>query len=134
MRAVCGIRLAFQAERCRFEPCRPLQFRKLIMWWFKPKPADPERLVKTFKMDVSAYINYATRKGRVWIHLFESESGKRRIESKSNLAFSNLASEVEGYDIYNDRIYRWLKGAIDSEISSYANAPQDDTVNALCGK
>ena len=26
MRVVCGIRLAFQAERCRFEPCSPLQF------------------------------------------------------------------------------------------------------------
>ena len=25
MRVVCGIRLAFQAERCRFEPCSPLQ-------------------------------------------------------------------------------------------------------------
>jgi hypothetical protein len=29
LRVVCGIRFAFQAERCRFEPCSPLQVLSL---------------------------------------------------------------------------------------------------------
>ncbi len=105
------------------------------MWWFKSKqPKEDERLVKTFSVKVSAYIGSTPRQGTVWIHLFESESGKRRWEAKSNLPLSNLREDVKGYDIYNERIYRWLYGATDIEISSYASAPQDDTVNALRGK
>ena len=30
MRVVRGIRLAFQAERCRFDACRPLQFASVV--------------------------------------------------------------------------------------------------------
>lgn len=134
MRVVCGIRLAFQAERCRFEPCSPLQTRKIKMNWFNFISKEDERLVKTFSRPISAYIDYSTQHGKVWIHLFESKSGHRRIESKSDLNMRNIKSVVERSDIYNERIYRWLKGATDSEISSYANAPQDDTVSVLRGK
>lgn len=70
--------------------------------------------------------------GIVWIHLFESESGKRRIDGVTNIGGAKI--DCTRFDIYNDKIYRWLKGARDPDISSYAESKQDDTMAFLKGK
>lgn len=135
MRVVCGIRLAFQAERCRFEPCSPLQFKKVYMFsrFFRPK--EQWRLVKTFTEAIERRLT--KEEGIAYFHLFESDRGARRVEFSCSLSHSNntiLAENMKRLDMYQQKIYRWEMGRLDPEIPRYSDIPQEETAVALRGK
>lgn len=124
MRVVCGIRLAFQAERCRFEPCSPL-ITKVNMFNFFKK--EKWALVKSFK-EIFYSKNYH-------IHLFESETGNRKAEyfiEGEKYPISALRT-LESSDLYQLKIYRWLQGRRDPDIPMYCQIGEDDTANFLKG-
>lgn len=89
-------------------------------------------LVKSFKIDRSVY-----RGAYVYhIHLFESDSGKRKADfyvdgEKYNI--DKKDSWLKTQDIYQLKVYRWLQGRMDPEIPRYDQIPEEDTANFLKG-
>jgi len=103
--------------------------------WFKFKPKEDWRLVKTIVDDVSR--NSGKEKGKFYYHLFESSRGNRRVEFAST--FSDLDKEAlekagKHFDTYQDMIYRWEHGRVDPNIPRYDQIPEEETVNVLKGK
>lgn len=75
--------------------------------------------------------------GKLYIHLFESDKGNRRIEAACT--FTEVSQEsVDIYlkttSWYQEKIVRWLAGRYDPEFPRYADIPEEDTANALRGK
>lgn len=89
-------------------------------------------VVKTFQIG----IRYGYTDGRAFIHLHESNKGKRKLSFTASLSIpgDKLKGMCTRSEIYNTRIYRWLSGRIDPEISTYNTVPEEDTANALRGK
>lgn len=89
--------------------------------------------VKMFTIDD---LTYERKKGKIFIHLFESDKGNRRIKSLSS--FSSLEQKtlddfVASQDIYQEKIMRWENGRYDPEIPRFSDIGEEDTVNALKG-
>jgi hypothetical protein len=90
--------------------------------WFKK---EDWALVKTFRIFCS---------GVYYIHCFEAKSGKRKIECILNGKSYSIKKEDNcgiTTELYQERIYRWLKGRRDPEIPTYGQIGEDDTANLL---
>lgn len=75
--------------------------------------------------------------GKVFIHLFESDKGNRKIESMcsfSDVDQSKIDDYVHSTDYYQTKLFRWLNGRYDPEIPKYSETGEEDTANALRGK
>lgn len=72
--------------------------------------------------------------GSIYMHLYESESGKRKVKFGSthvNLSNSRAKIIAMKSELYHERIVRWLGGRHDIEIPRYSELAMDDTANAL---
>ncbi len=91
--------------------------------------------VKTISVDG---ITYGPDKGgKIFIHLFESDKGNRKIESMCSFRDApqeKIDDYVKASDIYQTKLFRWLNGRRDPEISTYSEIGEEDTANALRGK
>lgn len=73
--------------------------------------------------------------GTLYYHLFESNKKNRRMEVKCTLwSVINLEDNAMRTTVYQETIYRWLKGRNDPEIPRYEDIPGEDVVNALRGR
>jgi hypothetical protein len=75
--------------------------------------------------------------GKIYVHLFESDKGNRKIESACS--FPEVSQEkiddyVKSTDTYQTKLVRWLSGRYDPEIPKYSEIGEEDTVSALRGK
>lgn len=75
--------------------------------------------------------------GSMYIHLFESDKGHRKIEVACS--FVGVSPEishryVKSTEYYQKTLLRWLNGRYDPEIPRYSDIPEEDTANALKGK
>jgi hypothetical protein len=75
--------------------------------------------------------------GKIYVHLFESNKGNRKIESACS--FQEVSQEkiddyVKSTDTYQTKLIRWLSGRYDPEIPRYSDISEEDTANALRGK
>jgi hypothetical protein len=104
--------------------------------FFKRKSPEKWVLVKTHQLDITHTVRDAVTRGKLYIHLFESEKGNRRIENAcSFVGYPQM--EVDAYvqtlEIYQTGIYRWLSGRVDPTIPTYSQIPEEDTANILKG-
>lgn len=89
--------------------------------------------VKMFAID---NVTFERKQGKVFIHLFESDRGNRRIKSSSSfplLGQKTLEEFVASQDIYQEKLVRWENGRYDPEIPRFSDIGEDDTANALRG-
>jgi len=103
-------------------------YNRLIAYFRKEKWA----YVKMFTIDVT----YEREKGKIFIHLFESDKENRRIKSLSSfptLEQKTIDDFVASLDIYQEKIMRWENGRYDPEIPRFSDIGEEDTVNALKG-
>lgn len=96
-------------------------------------------VVATFSYNGYIYYRWSDDKfGTIYIHCLESESGKRKLDFTCSLEdYSSkkyLKKAAMATEIYNNRLYAWLSGRKDSEISIYSQVGEDDIVNYLCRK
>jgi len=80
---------------------------------------------------------HAKTDGKIYIHLYESSKGNRKIESVcsfSEVPRNKIDEYVKSTETYNRQILRWLSGRYDPEIPRYTDISEEDTVNALRGK
>ena len=104
-------------------------YNRLIAYFKKEKWA----YVKMFAIDD---VTYERKKGKIFIHLFESDKGNRRIKSSSSfpsLEQRTIDDFVTSQDIYQEKIMRWENGRYDPEIPRFSEIGEEDTVNALKG-
>ena len=97
-------------------------------------------LVKTI---VGAGLTYAAgtpnemTNGKVYVHLYESSKGNRRIETACSfvgISQEKIDEYVKSTDTYQTKLIRWLSGRYDPEIPRYSETDVEDTANALRGK
>jgi hypothetical protein len=75
--------------------------------------------------------------GKIYVHLYESNKGRRKIESVysfSGVPQHKIDEYVKGTETYNKQLLRWLSGRYDPEIPRYSDIGEEDTANALRGK
>lgn len=75
--------------------------------------------------------------GKVYVHLYESNKGNRKIESACSfpeVSQEKIDAYVESTDTYQTKLVRWLAGRYDPEIPKYSEISEEDTANALRGK
>ncbi len=106
---------------------------------FKPKSKEKWALVKTFTHAVSTKPKpgYTKEDGKLYYYLYESDSGNRKVEFVCNISGMPQESVDEGaksFDVYNETIYRWLKGRVDPSIPRYNQIPEEETAAMLSGK
>ena len=85
-------------------------------------------MVKSYKLKHSYYTFH--------IHLFESEKGKRKIETYRDGNYYDMNNDrdsLKSVDTYQLKIYRWLNGRRDPEIPQYSEISEEDTSNFLKG-
>jgi hypothetical protein len=107
-----------------------------------PSFLQPEKwlLVKTFTESVesiSRVTKLSVLSGTVFIHLYESNKGCRRIDYATtlpSLVDDRLKDYVYSSELYNTQIVGWLSGRRHPTIPTYNSIPEEDTVNALKGK
>jgi hypothetical protein len=105
-----------------------LLWNKFIGWARGEKWA----YVKMFTVEVSQ----GERKGKVYIHCYESNTNKRKINALCTITDINqsITDEfVRSLDLYQERLVRWLNGRYDPEIPRYSQIGEEDTANALKG-
>jgi hypothetical protein len=94
--------------------------------------------VKTITIDDVTYGTSENLKdGKIFIHLYESDKGSRRIESASSFSGVEQAKidrYVNSHECYQLTIVRWLGGRLDPEIPRYSQIGEEDTANALRGR
>lgn len=99
-------------------------------------------LVKTFQVDVrltttsNRVHKEPDESGVIYMHLYESNKGKRKIENNTTLKADNnkmVDDYVKRTDVYNTQIYRWLNGRRDPAIPTYNQIPEEETAEALRG-
>ncbi len=74
--------------------------------------------------------------GNLYIHLFESSKGNRRIEFASsfpNVSQDNIEKFGKSTEVYQTRVVRWLSGRRDPEIPRYDQVGEEDVAAALKG-
>jgi succinate dehydrogenase flavin-adding protein (antitoxin of CptAB toxin-antitoxin module) len=94
------------------------------------------RLVKTITEHVQA-ADAPFQKGKLYYHLFESSRGARRADIQTTIkSLSDRETEenAKRFEVYQEKIYRWISGRYDPDIPNYSSVPEDDAVNALRGK
>lgn len=92
-------------------------------------------LVKT--LDFKGIMYGGQTGGVIYIHLFESDKGNRRIENACSFSeVPQLATDsfVSGSELYQKRLFRWKEGRYDPTIPRYSEIGEEDTANALRGK
>jgi len=97
-------------------------------------------LVKTITgggLTLHAGTPYEKKDGKVYVHLYESNKGNRKIESACS--FTEVSQEeidkyVKSTDTYQTKLIRWISGRYDPEIPRYSDISEEDTANALRGK
>ena len=94
-------------------------------------------LVQTITMDAIQWKKDPG--GKVFIHLYESDKGNRKIESACTFNDAELDQEkidsfIKSQEVYQVKIHRWLSGRYDPEIPRYSEINEEDTFNALRGK
>jgi hypothetical protein len=75
--------------------------------------------------------------GKIYIHLYESNKGNRKIKSVCSFTEApqdKIDEYVKSTETYNKQILRWLSGRYDPEIPRYSDISEEDTANALRGK
>lgn len=99
--------------------------------WFKKENWEH---VKTLTIDG---VMYDSKKGgKVFVHLYESDKGNRKIKSASSFADASqnqIDKFVHSNELYQLRLERWLAGRRDPEIPRYSQVGEEDTANALRG-
>jgi hypothetical protein len=101
--------------------------------FFKTKPTEDWRLVKTLSVDISC----DRVDGKIYYHLFESNRKNRKIDLQCTLnlpSYIKLEEEARRMGVYQEKIYRWEYGRVDPEIPTYDQVPAEETVNVLKGK
>jgi len=68
-----------------------------------------------------------------YIHCFESNLGNRKIECHEDGKIRKIDTDFKSSELYQRRIYRWLKGRRDLEIPTYDQIPEEETANFLKG-
>lgn len=89
--------------------------------------------VKIFTYDS---IKYGKDSGKIYVHLYESNKGDRRIEwtsSFNDMLQSTLDNFVMSSTLYNERLVRWKAGRYDPGIPKFSQIGEEDTANALKG-
>lgn len=81
-------------------------------------------------------VKYKLHSGKVYIHLYESNKGNRKI--KSTVTIPEVDTEiidnfVQRQDLYQTKLVRWLEGRADPDIPCFSQIGEEDTVNALKG-
>lgn len=96
--------------------------------WAKIKEIFEEEkfaLVKTFVWETS--IRNTDRKGKVYIHCFESSKGKRKITCDTS--FSNIEDVmfiVKQWSVYHEVVYPWLNYGVEPSIPRYNERTNED--------
>lgn len=102
------------------------------------------RLIAYFKKEKWAYVKMFTiddvksggKKGKVYIHCYESNSGERKVDTSctfTDIDRKTIDDFVRAHEIYQERLVRWLAGRHDPEIPRFSEIGEEDTVNALKG-
>ncbi len=89
---------------------------KMFTWWNPFSWARPKmkwKMVKTIRVTQN-YDPY-------FIHLFESETGKRRWEVTAPSKMFNIKPTVVGLNLYHETIYPWLHGRYVKSIPLYSD-------------
>lgn len=73
---------------------------------------------------------------KVWFHLFESNKSNRKatIEYNRFKYDDELEELAKNTDLYQETIYRWLKGRINPDIPTYNQVPEEEVIVKLKGK
>lgn len=74
--------------------------------------------------------------GDIYIHLFESSRGNRRIQTRSSFQDVPQAKTdafIKTTDTYNNKLYRWLAGRGDPDIQRYDEVDQEEMMHQLKG-
>lgn len=85
---------------------------------------------------ISIQCHHKSKQGEVFIHLYESNFGNRRMEigsTFSSILIGDIRRFVESDSIYHSKILRWLEGRPDPEIPTFNTVGEDDLANALKG-
>jgi len=99
-----------------------------MAWWDTEKWGH----VKEFKIEY----RHDYKDGYIYIHLYESATGKRKAEfGSTHEKLSDKDAKIKAIksEIYHERVVRWLGGRHDIEIPKYTERAEDDTANALKG-
>ena len=109
--------------------------------WLKPKFTQDWRLVKSLHVDVSysfsrAGIKLSEQNGKIYYHLFESNTNSRRVEFQSTIKLKpdELDVDAKTERLYQEKIYPWLNGRVDPDIPRYSQIPEEETAVMLRGK
>jgi hypothetical protein len=97
----------------------------------KKPPAENWRLVKTVTESNATYDNKTLV---VYLHLFESDRGNRRVEAASTITVPDLDNQIKKLAIYQSIVFPWLHGRVNPEIPRYSEIPEEETVAMLRGK
>ena len=104
--------------------------------FFKRKPKEDWRLVKTISHPVTYGHRASKDTGIVYFHLFESNTKRRKVEIKCTFAMhygDDLEVMARKLSIYQETIYRWENGRVDPDIPRYDQIPEEETSNVLRG-
>jgi len=85
----------------------------------------------------AAGTSHAKKDGKVYLHLFESDKGNRKMEAACTFpepTQEQIDAYVKTTETYQTKIHRWLNGRYDPEIPKYSEIGEEDTANALRGK
>lgn len=99
---------------------------------FTNKPKEDWRLVKTITMKCRVGEEHPNEK--VYYHLFESDRGNRRVEIKGTanaVASSNWEIFKESNDTYQETIYPWVNGRMNTDIPTYGDVPKQEMLDYL---
>jgi len=75
--------------------------------------------------------------GKIYVHLYESNKGNRKIESACSFVEvpqGKIDEYVKTTDTYQTKLVRWLAGRHDPETPRYSQIAEEDTANALRGR
>ncbi len=89
-------------------------------------------LVKSLMLN----INKAEADGKFYYHLFEAQTGARKVTFTCTFVLSHDALKAVGekFDDYHNVVYPWLHGRVNLDIPTYSQAKQDDLATVLKGK
>lgn len=93
-------------------------------------------LVKTFTVNGRTTTAHKTKDVVLYIHLFESNKSSRKYEvgiSGDTMPRDDLDDCIKSFDLYQNKVYRWLNGRSDPDIPRYDQISEEDTYNALKG-
>lgn len=92
--------------------------------------------MKTLSVEIVQSDGHTKNDGKLYYHLFESDKGARKVEFAATVRadVNTLHNAATRFEIYQDRIYRWLNGRVDPDIPRYSEIPEEETASMLRGK